>query len=84
MANGKPGDHPLTDLFLHRLEVYGQEADDLIREIASLSSQREFDAWWDREVGWSNDRDLVCRKARAQRQILLQRAQEAAGKNTDP
>ena len=33
MANGKPHDHPLTDIVVHNLEVYGPEADDLVHEI---------------------------------------------------
>jgi len=33
MANGSHGDHPLTDIFQWKLEVYGAEADDLIRKI---------------------------------------------------
>jgi hypothetical protein len=32
MPNGKPGDHPLTDILVHKLKVYGREADDLIRK----------------------------------------------------
>jgi hypothetical protein len=32
--NGKPGDHPLNDILDHHLEVYGPEADDLIRKMA--------------------------------------------------
>lgn len=39
--NGKQGDHPLTDILGYKIEVYGAEADDLIRKIARLCSQRE-------------------------------------------
>jgi hypothetical protein len=55
MPNGKPGDHTLTDILVHKRNVYGQEADDLVRKIAELSSGRELDEWWEREVGWSPD-----------------------------
>ncbi len=34
MPNGKHGDHPLTDLLVHGLDVYSPEADALIRDIA--------------------------------------------------
>ena len=54
--NGKPGDHPLTDILSYKLEVYGQVADELIRKIGELCSPRELDEWWDREIGWSDDR----------------------------
>ena len=77
MPNGKPGDHPLTDLFTHKLEVYGQEADELIRKIGALSSGRELDEWWEREIGWTSDRELVLRKARARYEELAKRARES-------
>jgi hypothetical protein len=43
MPNGKPGDHPLTDILTHRIEVFGPRIDGLIREIANLSDERELD-----------------------------------------
>jgi hypothetical protein len=76
MPNGKPGDHPLTDILVHRRNVYGGEADDLIRKIADLSSQAELNEWWQREIGWSVDRDLVARKAQRRFDELLLRAKE--------
>jgi len=76
MANGKPKDHPLTDILVHDLHVYGPEADDLIRKIASLSSRRELDEWWDREIGWSCGRDEVLLKAKARFSELVARAKE--------
>jgi hypothetical protein len=36
VANGKPGDHPLTDILHWNHEVFGRDADDLIREIVRL------------------------------------------------
>lgn len=39
MPNGKPGDHPLTDVLVHGLEVFGPRADALIREIVSLDGR---------------------------------------------
>ena len=76
MPNGKPGDHPLTDILVHKHEVYGQEADELIRQIGRLCSQRELDDWWEREIGWSHPRDpaLALRKARSQYESLVNRA----------
>ena len=40
MPNGKPGDHPLTDILVHRLQVYSPAIDELVREIARLSDER--------------------------------------------
>ena len=81
--NGKPGDHPLTDLFVHRLEVYGEEADGLIRKIAQLCSQRELDEWWRKEIDWSEDRALVLRKARARYEELTERAWKSGWETSD-
>ena len=36
MANGKPGDHPYTDIVVHGRRVYSELADDLVRRIADL------------------------------------------------
>ena len=77
MANGKAGDHPLTDILGYRLEVYGQEADELIRKIAALCSERELDEWWRKEIDWSQDRGLILRKARARYEELLERARKS-------
>jgi hypothetical protein len=83
MANGNPGDHPLTDIFLHRTEVYGQETDDLIRKIADLCSRRELDEWWQKEIGWSKDPALALRKARSRYEELLERARKSGWEGTD-
>jgi hypothetical protein len=40
MANGKPGDHPLTDILNWDREVYGSEPDDLIRQIVRLGGEK--------------------------------------------
>ena len=34
MPNGKPGDHPLTDIAVHRMEVFGAPCDELILDIS--------------------------------------------------
>jgi hypothetical protein len=36
MTNGKPGDHPVSDILSHGLPTYGPEIDGLIREIDAL------------------------------------------------
>jgi hypothetical protein len=74
--NGKPGDHPLNDILDHHLEVYGPEADDLIRKIAQLSSRRELDDWWSREIGWSAQAAAILPKACKRLNDLLDRAKQ--------
>jgi hypothetical protein len=46
MPNGRPGDHPLTDLLKHGREVYGPEIDSALREMAELGEPGELDSWW--------------------------------------
>lgn len=66
MPNGKPGDHPLTDLFTHNLEVFGTEIDDQLREIRNLSaSPAEFNAWFTEQIGWTNDLELIRERTQA-------------------
>ena len=74
MPNGKHGDHPLTDILIHHAKVYGQAADDLIRKIAALSSRRELDQWWEREIGWTPEPSSVLAKAQTYYAELLKRA----------
>ena len=76
MPNGRPGDHPLTDILVHKLKVYRPEADDLIRKIAELCSRRELDEWWQHEIGWSHDSDSVVTKARVRLDGLLHGAKQ--------
>jgi hypothetical protein len=40
MPNGKPGDHPYTDIITHGLRVYSARVDDLVREITRLGDER--------------------------------------------
>ena len=75
--NGKPGDHPLTDILVHKHQVYGSEADELIQKISALCSRRELDEWWEREIGWCKDADLVLRKAQARYAELTERAKQS-------
>lgn len=81
MAHGKPGDHPLTDILLHRIEVYGSEADEIIRQVAELSSRRELESWWETTIGWSPDQAAVLPAARKYLQELQQRARDSGWEN---
>ena len=74
MPAGGVGDHPLTDIVFHKVEVYGSVADELIRKIADLCSRRELEEWWDREIAWSGDAIFVLGKARLRLDELRIRA----------
>lgn len=41
VPNGKPGDHLLTDIVVHGLEVFGDPADALVKEILDLGGEVE-------------------------------------------
>jgi hypothetical protein len=43
MPNGKPGDHPLTDVIIHGLPVYSPKANGLVREIGRLGGRKEIE-----------------------------------------
>ena len=77
MANGKPGDHPLTDLLQWKHEVYGSETDELIRKISSLSSNRELDEWWEKEIGWECNPKKALKKAKIFNEALQKKAKES-------
>jgi hypothetical protein len=64
MPNGRPGDHDLTDILVHGFEIYGTEADDLIRKIAEHCNSNELHDWWLREIADETDRKVVLQKAR--------------------
>ncbi len=41
MPNGKPGDHPYTDIVIHGRDVYSSDIAKLVREIDQLASEKE-------------------------------------------
>ena len=45
--NGKPGDHPLTDILVHQLTVYSPQIDELIRTIVAVGGQQELENRFD-------------------------------------
>jgi hypothetical protein len=45
--NGKPGDHPLTDILTHNLRVYGEPTDSNIRKLARLMDYHRLYDWLD-------------------------------------
>ena len=82
MSYERPGDHPLSDIIVHGREVYGPEADDLIRGISEFSSKYELYEWWNAEIKGTTDRDEIARKAQARFQELFQRSNMSGWKNT--
>lgn len=64
MANGKPGDHPITDILYWKLQVYSAETDTLVRTIAALCTSNELYDWWNAEIGPKGDGALAAQKRR--------------------
>jgi hypothetical protein len=77
MPNGKPGDHPLTDILVHEIETYGFETDDLIRKVSKLCSRAEFDIWWELEISWSQVNASRLEKAKTKFAEVSKRAKES-------
>jgi hypothetical protein len=44
MPNGKHGDHPLTDILVHKVLVFSPKIDALIVEIAGLGAERQLES----------------------------------------
>jgi len=38
MPNGRPGDHPLTDIAVHKILTYSRRADSLVRKLHKVVS----------------------------------------------
>jgi hypothetical protein len=61
VPNGKPGDHPLTDLIHWKSPVYGEPVDSLLREVLQLGGESILDRspWlerlWDLWPRWTRD-----------------------------
>jgi uncharacterized protein Yka (UPF0111/DUF47 family) len=52
MPNGRPGDHPLTDIVTHHIETFSKRADDFVRDLAAMLSNKflwKFLYYFDRE-----------------------------------
>lgn len=41
MSNGKAGDHPISDIIDHRIQVYSPQIDALVRRLAALIPRDE-------------------------------------------
>ena len=46
--NGRPGDHPITDILTHNLPVYGEPTDSNVRKLARLMDFHRLHDWFDR------------------------------------
>jgi hypothetical protein len=49
--NGKPGDHPITDLMIHHIAVFGEPLDTQLRQLGELMSYDRLCDWYQQH--WS-------------------------------
>ena len=83
MAAGGPGDHPLSDVLNYGIEVYGVEADNLLKKLGSLLSTRELNIFWETEIGWQCDKDIAHRKFSEKLQWAEERARDSGWEIND-
>ncbi|OHB77783.1 MAG: hypothetical protein A2Z34_11220 [Planctomycetes bacterium RBG_16_59_8] len=63
MPNGKPGDHPRTDLTIHDMAVYGEPTDGILKRLIELMGQHRFDEWFN--PIWRNSKEEIAEMAKA-------------------
>jgi len=86
MPNGRPGDHPLTDILVHHETIYGPRSDALIREIVEkLGGKDELERRFNLRHPYQWDIDLKDLEAGLQklRDELLGPRAEAAESQDD-
>ena len=62
MAAGGPGDHPISDVVVYQLEVYGVEGDKNLGRLSELLSDQELYKFWEAEIGWQCAPELAVKK----------------------
>lgn len=77
MSAGGPGDHPLTDVLHYGIEIYGPEADALLKKLAPFMSRRELWRWWEQEIGWDCKPQDALPKIKKQLKVAEKRARDS-------
>ncbi len=75
--NGKPGDHPLTDVLIHNLVVFGDPWDDELREIVHLMGTERTNDWFNSECSSRPDNQI--RFAISKKRAALRREPQDRG-----
>jgi hypothetical protein len=57
MPNGNPGDHPITDLMIHHLSVYGEPLDTKLRQLGELMSYHRLCDWFEQRKYWTTAKE---------------------------
>jgi hypothetical protein len=55
MPNGRPGDHPITDVMIHRIARLGEPLDTQLRQLGEIMSYQRLCDWYDQYWGTSKE-----------------------------
>ena len=58
MPNGKPGDHPITDIVKHKIPTYTAEIDELVHKLVGLGYADKVERILFAHSGLPNDEQL--------------------------
>jgi hypothetical protein len=78
-VNGKPGDHPITDIMVHHRSVFGDPLDTQLRQMGELMSYDRLCDWF--QPYWSKSAAELQPIVAAKLQQLRQDAQERGWEN---
>ena len=77
--NGKPGDHPISDIVLRRIGRYGEPLDSQIRQLGELMSYHRLCDWY--EQHWSRSPQQLEPIVAAKLEEMRRAAQEGGWEN---
>jgi hypothetical protein len=77
--NGKPGDHPITDITVHHMSVFGEPVDTQLRQLGEMMSYERLCDWF--QPHWSKSAEELQPIVAAKLQELRRDAQEGGWEN---
>ena len=81
MPNGKPGDHPITDLMIYHLSVYGEPLDTELRQLGDLMSYHQLCDWFEQQQHWMLPKEQLEPIVSAKLKELKRDAQDRGSEN---
>ncbi len=77
--NGKPGDHPITDIIVHRIARFGEPLDTQLRKLGELMSYKRLCEWY--QPYWTTPADQLQPIVAAKLEQLRRDARERGWEN---
>ena len=77
--NGKPGDHPITDIVKHQIARYGEPLDSEIRQLGALMDYHRLCDWF--EQHWAKSPRELLPIVAAKLEEMRQTAREGGWEN---